>query len=367
MTGTAAPLRALLVGAGHAHLHVIDRADELRGAGVSLTVVAPETFLYSGTASATAAGALPPGTGAVDVRRLAAARGVTQHFGRVTEVDPGGRCVTVDDGQVLDFDVASFNIGSVAATGNLHVGPGVVTSKPLEQLGGLSAWLDQQPATHVVRIAVVGAGSTGLELAGNLAARRTPPAEVTLFEQASRPGLGLPAGARARAVRRLHERGVAFRAGVHVSAVGPDHVVADGERHHQDLVVLATGLVANPLVAEFGLGDAEGIPVRSTLQHVDHDHIQAVGDCAHFRPRPLPRLGVFGVRQGPVLVASLRARARGGPLPTYEPQQRALQILDLGGDRGLAVRGDWWTEGRLALLAKRAIDRRWLQRYQEPR
>ena len=366
MTGPAAPLRVLLVGAGHAHLHVIDQAASLRRCGVDLTVVAPAMFRYSGTASAAATGALPDDAGAVDVRRLTVARGVTHHVGRVVGIDPGARRAVLDDDRVLDFDVVSFNIGSVAATSGMRVDPRVVTAKPLEQLAAIRSRLDRWPTGAPLRVAIVGGGPTGLELAGNIAARDRPPARIALFEHAPRPGQGLPVGARARVVRRLHERGVSFRTRARVTVLGPDHVVADDTRHPQDLVVLATGLVAHPLVAELGLGDDRGIPVRSTLQHVDHDHIHAVGDCAHFCPRPLPRLGVFGVRQGPVLAASLRARARGEALPAYEPQQHAMQILDLGGGRGLAVRGDLWAEGRLPLLTKRVIDRRWLRTDQQP-
>lgn len=363
---SAAPLHVLLVGAGHTHLHVIDQAESLRRCGVDLVVVAPAVFRYSGTASAVATGALPDEAGTIDVRRLAAARGVTHHVGRVVRLDPGTRRAMLDDGRVLGFDIASFNIGSVTATSGMRVDPGVITAKPLEGLGVIASHLDRWPPGTPLRVAIVGGGPTGLELAGNIAARDRPSARIALFERARRPGQGLPPGARARVVRRLYERGVSFRTGAHVTVVGPDHVVADSIHHAQDLVVLATGLVAHPLVAELGLGDDRGIPVTSTLQHVDLGHIHAVGDCAHFCPRPLPRLGVFGVRQGPVLAASLRARARGEALPTYEPQQQAMQILDLGGGRGLAVRGRWWAEGRLPLLAKRMIDRRWLRMYQGP-
>jgi NADH dehydrogenase FAD-containing subunit len=112
-----------------------------------------------------------------------------------------------------------------------------------------------------------------------------------------------------------------------------------------------------------GLGDARGVPVTATLQHPDHADVHAVGDCARFLPQPLPRIGVHGVRQGPVLLASLLARARGAELPSYEPQREALAVLDLGDGVGLAVRGRWWWQGRAALLLKRWIDRRWLRQY----
>lgn len=98
----------------------------------------------------------------------------------------------------------------------------------------------------------------------------------------------------------------------------------------------------------------------ATLRHVDHDDVFAAGDCAHFTPRPLPRLGVHGVRQGPVLRDALLARTRAGSWPTYDPPARVLQRLDLGAGVGLAVRGRWWSCGRGAHRGKGAIDERWL-------
>lgn len=124
----AAPLQVLLVGAGHAHLHVIDQAEPLRRCGVDLSIVASAVFRYSGTASAVATGALPDDAGTIDVRRLAAARGVTHDVGRVVRLDPASRRAVLDDGRVVDFDVASFNIGSIAATSGMHVAPG--SSRP---------------------------------------------------------------------------------------------------------------------------------------------------------------------------------------------------------------------------------------------
>lgn len=80
-----------------------------------------------------------------------------------------------------------------------------------------------------------------------------------------------------------------------------------------------------------------GTPGADTLQHLHRDEIYAVGDSARFVP--LPRIGMHGVRQGPILHACLLTRLRNQPLPVYESQRRALSILDLGDGVGLAVRG----------------------------
>ncbi len=154
--------------------------------------------------------------------------------------------------------------------------------------------------------------------------------------------------------------------GVGVERVAEDEVVLrDGTRVPHDTVLLATGLTAPPLATRLPLGGPDGFPVHATLQHRDHDDVYAVGDCADFLPTRLPRIGVHGVRQGPVLLAALEARVSGAPAPVYQPQQKALSILDLGAGTALAVRGRWWWLGRFSLALKRRIDRRWMAGYRD--
>lgn len=343
--------RLLLVGAGHAHLHLLDRAAELRP-HYDLTLVAPRWFHYSGTASAVATGDLPPAAGRVDVAALAAARGVRHLEGRVEDLDPAGRTARTEDGGVVDLDLVSLNLGSVVRTDLVQGAEHAVPVKPLPGLAVLRASTGR-------RTTVVGGGSSALELAAHAAARG---ARVVLL--ARDLGGDLPSAARHRLRRLLVARGVDVREGVDVVSIGSGAVhLGDGSEVPHDLVVLATGLVAPPEVARWGLGDEAGVPVTATLTHPGHPHVLAAGDCARLLPGGLPRVGVHGVRQGPVLQAGLLARARGDAPAPYDPPRTWLSVLDLGGGRGLAVRGRWWWEGRAALALKRRIDRRWLAGY----
>ena len=354
----------LLVGAGHTHLHVVKHAAELRAAGYRVSLLAPRWFHYSGLASAIATGDLPASGGRIDVAALAREAGVRFHDGTLVAMDPGGRVARTGDGSEIGYDVVSLNLGSVVtAPPGATVHPGVLRVKPLSSLNELMDRLAVTAHEGGSQVTVVGGGASGLELAAHLAVRPEV-AHVHLLEAGPRVGADLPHGARRRLERLLARRGVRVSTGCAVKRMGV-HVssCADGAELRHDAAVLASGLTAPPLLAELGLGDAAGVPVRATLQHAEHDHIYAVGDCAHFLPRPLPRIGVHGVRQGPVLHASLLARAAGRPLPAYRPQRRALAILDLGGGRGLATWGRWWWEGRAALRLKRRIDRRWLRSY----
>ena len=306
----------LLVGAGHAHLYVVRHAAELVAAGYRVTLLAPRHFHYSGLASATAAGTVPERDGRIDVAALAQRSGVAFHEGTLASLDRERRLATTADGSEIAYDVLSLNIGSVVAPPGMRVDDAVLRVKPLSSLNGLDALLAAAGAARPgtgLRVTVVGGGATGLELAAHLGVRRDV-ARVQLLEAAPRVGVGLPDGARRRLEKLLAARGVVVRTGcpiTHLRAYASQ--CADGNELTHDAAILATGLAAPPLVAELGLGDDHGVPVRATLQHVDDDEIYAAGDCAHFLPRPLPRIGVHGVRQGPVLHASLLARANGRP------------------------------------------------------
>ena len=352
----------LLVGAGHAHLYVLNNATALQAAGYRVHLLSPRYFYYSGVASATAAGEMATEVGRIDVAALAERSGVTFHEDTLASLELADRVATTSLGERIDYDVFSLNIGSVVAPPEMTVEAGVLRVKPLGDLASLGDRLDAESTGTT--ITVVGGGATGLELAAHLAVRRGV-AGVHLLEAGMVLGPELPPGARRRMLRLLEKRGVVVRRGCAVAHLGTGHVnCADGMTLAHDAAVLATGLAAPPVVGELGLGDGRGVAVRATLQHVDHDEIYAVGDCAHFLPEPLPRIGVHGVKQGPVLVASLLARLGAEPLPTYQPQRRALAILDLGDGTALATWGPLWWLGPAALRLKRRIDRKWLERYQ---
>ena len=354
----------LLVGAGHAHLFVVKHAGELAAAGYRVQLLSPRFFDYSGVASATAAGVLPQEAGRIDVRALARASGVELHEATLVRLDLDARTAVTSDGAALSYDVLSLNIGSVvAAVPGMLVDPTAVRVKPLGGLAELDERL-RDPARSGADVTIVGGGATGLELAAHLAVRRDV-GRVRVVESGRDVGGGLPPGAGRRLDRLLAQRGVDVRKRCAVTDVGERRVLcADGTEIPHDVALVATGLSAPPLLAELGLGDEHGVPVRDTLQHVDRDEVYAVGDCANFTSQTLPRIGVHGVRQGPVLLRSLLDRRRGRPLPAYQPQRRALSVLDLGEGVGLAVRGRWWWYGASALRLKRFIDRRWLAQYQ---
>lgn len=363
--------RLILVGAGHAHLHVMRAARRLEARGIDCVLVEPDAFWYSGLATGVLGGRHPAEADRIDPEALVAEFGGRLVRARATGIDHNARRLEISEGDPLAFDALSFNLGSEVDLRAIEGARHARRVKPIAGLCALGGELAQGWArgTGPRRLLVVGGGAAGCEVAANLAerARRVGAAvEIVLVHRGPRLLEAHPERAGYRAQRLLERGGVEVRLSTPIVRVEPQHVeVVDGRRLASDLTLLATGLVPPRVTADLGLRTdrAGAIRVDAELRALGEERIFAVGDCTTFEPRPLPRVGVYGVRAAPVLLHNLEATLLGGALRPFRPQRRFLLILNLGRGRGLALRGQRFFAGRLALWWKDRLDRRFLARY----
>jgi hypothetical protein len=80
-------------------------------------------------------------------------------------------------------------------------------------------------------------------------------------------------------------------------------------------------------------------------------------------PRPLDKVGVHAVRQGPVLRHNLLAALEGRPLKAFKPKSAYMLILNLGDGRGLLLYRSLALHGKLIFWLKDRIDRRFVKRF----
>jgi selenide,water dikinase len=179
---------------------------------------------------------------------------------------------------------------------------------------------------------------------------------------------GLPEALRRRAAAALAERGVALMDGDDVTEVTPEGLLfGRATPLPADAVLWATGAAPAAWLDRSGLRrDARGfVQVEPTLQAVGRPEVFAVGDVASLLPHPLPKAGVFAVRQGPVLARNLRAVAEGRPPEPFMPQRDWLVLLSTGDGRALGTRNGLVFGGRWAWWWKDWIDRRFMARYRD--
>lgn len=354
--------RLVLVGAGHAHLGVLDawrggRAPE----GVELIVVVDRPrWIYSGMVPGVVAGDYAPAEAVVEVAPLVRAAGGRFVEAALERVDPQGRRLFLEGGGIVPYEVASLDIG--AATAGLDV-PGVrahaVPTRPVARLLDLARAMEEGGSEAPV---VVGGGAAGAELAAALAARGHRGA--VLVEAGPR----LLPERRLRVARRLGEalaaRGVRVLAGAGVVEVEAGAVrLEDGRRVPSGLTVWAAGTAPPAPVRTSALPvDARGfLRVRDTLQVVGHPDLFAAGDCAAPEGAALPRAGVHAVRQGPVLRENLERRLAGRRLRSWSPQGDVLALLNLGDGRALGTKWGFTVEGRWVRWVKDRVDRRFVE------
>lgn len=362
------------MGGGHAHLHVAAHAGEIRAAGARVTLVDTGMFWYSGRATGMLGGRFAAEDDQIDARAVIETHGGTFVSGQVQSVDRAQQRVYLADGQTLDYDWLSFNVGSGVASEAI-TGCTTETScwpvKPIANLDRLRATLSRAfAAGELPAVAVIGGGNTGCEIAANIAAlaRRHAPSHarpaIRLLQGSDTLAPSLPTGAQTRLAEKLTALGIEIQYNRRVTERRDGELLCDdGQRIGADHVIVATGLLAPPWLGNLDLAFDDGLVVNDTLRSVDDPHVFAVGDCAHINGHDLARLGVFGVRQAPVLRSNLLASLKGDALARYEPQSKWLSILDLGDGTGLATRGQRWWLGRTSAWLKHWLDRRFIESY----
>ena len=362
--------RLVLLGPGHPHLLLLAHFARARPAGVEVVLVSQgPAQLYSGMLSGCLAGIYPPEALQVDLPALARAAGARLEQSGAQGLEASARSVRLGDGRVLEYDVASVDVGSAPAHDDV---PGVhALAVPLKPLDGALARLGTLPTGPLL---VVGAGAAGVELALCLQARAQVP--TTLVE---RGPCALPeqsARAQRLAARVLARRGIALLTGESVAALEP----GEGGLHQARLTsgrtlpfatcVWATGPRPHPLLAGSGAAlDAKGyLAVHDTLESTSHPGLFAGGDCAGFvSGQHVPRAGVYAVREAPVLIHNVRARlARSTALRRYRAQSAYLALMNAGDGTALGVWRGLAVEGRALLRLKDRIDRRFMRRFPTP-
>jgi len=349
-------MHIVLVGGGHAHLGVVHEAARFQRVGLSLTLVDAGGFCYSGMATGMLAGCYSMADASIDLAQLCAAFGVRHIAAQVLAIDRQQQTLTLSDDHTLDYDLVSFNVGSVAA----HWSPehsaadaaAVWPVKPIAELNRFISTFDQSLVMGISpTVTVVGDGVTAAEVAANIVARVTAAGlQPNVHIQMQGPTLAkqLPVGAQRALKQYLLAQGVTFTS--ETPAAACDHLI------------WAAGLEAPPLMQHLGLAShpVQGLAVHATWQSLSDTRIFAIGDCAYIESMPLAKLGVHGVRGAPVLTRNLLAVAQGLPVKAYQPRMFYLSILHLSPTMALAVFGHFWWLGRCSRYLKDWIDRRFM-------
>jgi NADH dehydrogenase len=229
-----------------------------------------------------------------------------------------------------------------------------------------------------LRIAIIGAGATGVELAAELHnAARTLVSfgldrvdvdrqlELVLIEAAPRILPALPVRIADPAARLLANMHVAVRTSARVAAVRDDGVeLADGQFIPAELVVWAAGVEAPAFLRDLdGLetNRLNQLVVRPTLQTTRDDDVFAIGDCAacpwlrRDGTATVPPRAQAAHQQASHMVKQVGRILRGQPLRTWRYRDFGSLVSlgrysTIGNLMGTLTRGNIWLEGWLARM-----------------
>lgn len=366
--------RLVLVGGGHVHLLCLKNTDRFIRDGAEVTLIGPDRFhYYSGMGPGMVSGFYRPEQVRFDIQTMVESRGGVFVQDKVRSIDKSSKTLMLQSGKKIPYDVVSFNVGSYVPMDRI---PGAQESaipvKPIEKLQSVQEMIQKrvQNGEPKTRVLVIGAGPAGVELAGNiwrLARDRRNPVEITVANSRDRvlPNLNEKAGVLAQA--SLTRRGIRVLSNFRVAHM--EHGMArsrSGDEVSFDVAILTIGIMPQRVFADSGLTTSEdgALLVDDHLESTDSTDIFGGGDCIAIQEHPVDRVGVYAVREAPILFENLLARLTGKPLSPFRPQGRYLLIFNLGDGSGIFVRGSWVWQGRLAFMLKNYLDTRFMTRFQ---
>lgn len=383
-SATAKIQRIVIIGGGFAGLHV---AMGLKRAPVQVTLIDRRNFhLFQPLLYQVATGGLSPANIAAPLRDiLVRQRNCQVLMGDVTQIDIARRRVQITDREI-EYDVL------VVAAGATHsyfghqeweqYAPGLKTIEDATEMRRriLTAFEaaerteDSEQRRQLLNFVIVGAGPTGVELAGALAEiarhslkndfRAIDPAvaQVVLIEAGERVLPVYPPELSAKAEQSLHRLGVTVRTRTAVEEIKGNGVLlrtASGtEFLATNTVLWAAGVQASPLAKM--LADATGAPldrvgriaVRPDLSIAGHPDVFALGDmasCMNAEGKPLPGVAPVAITQGKYVAKLIKARLAGQAVPDYSYCDLG-SLATIGRSAAVADIGKWHFSGILAWL-----------------
>lgn len=367
----------VFAGGGHAHLFSLRRTRELVDHGFDVILVNPSRFLYySGMAPGLLSRIYRPEEDRIDVKYLVEKGGGRFVKAWIEEIHSDDQKVVLDSGESIHYDAMTLCLGSgvpnkLFADSEEHLSP----VKPVENMENLH-WelrsLKENGPGRKPRVLVVGGGPAGCEMACNslrVLEDHGIDGEVTLAN--ANPVLlkSAPRRAQKKIEEFLRSRGVRVMLESEVVKIEKDAAYTrDGTRIEFDLFILAVGIKPPSIFRESGLrtGPDDGLWINEYLQSVTDPRIFGGGDSVAFQGEALTRLGVFAIRQGPVIFHNLQAFLEGGQMQEFKPQPVFLYILNLGNHEGLAIWGPLVWSGKNAWRLKDYIDVKFMKLFQYP-
>lgn len=331
-------LQVVIVGAGFGGLRA---ARGLEDAPVTITLIDKSNHhLFQPLLYQVATAGLSPAQIAVPVRHiLRAQKNAEVLMAQVTGIDKEKKLALMGD-KTLPYDFL------ILATGARHSyfgrddwekdAPGLksiedaisIRRKILLAFEQAENEPDEEKRKALLTFILVGAGPTGVEMAGSIAElshralasdfRRIDPksARILLIEAADRILGAFPPALSKKAQDALKNLGVEVMLNAKVENINRHGVVANGKRIFSNTVIWTAGVAASPAGKWLGaeMDKAGRVMVQPDLTIANHTEIFVIGDAAHVADshgKPLPGIAPVAMQEGDYAAEVIYARASG--------------------------------------------------------
>ncbi len=377
--------RVVILGGGFGGLYA---AKALRDAAVEITLIDRRNFhLFQPLLYQVATGSLSPGEIAAPLRAvLSNQKNVRVLLDEATDLDAGAHKLLLKSGAEISYDTLVVATGSRPSyfghTDWEAVAPGLKTiedatairRKILFAFEAAERETDPDRRHEWLTFLVVGAGPTGVELAGALAeiahdtlrhdfrSIRPEQSRILLLDGSPRVLPSYPEDLSLAAERSLIRLGVRARNNVRVTAVDAEGVTLQNAAGGTERLAARTVLwAAGVSPSEFGriLKERAGAPVNgreSVLVNADltvpgHPEIFVIGDLAYLEQngKPLPGVAPVAMQQGGYVARAIQARIDGKQMAPFHYHDKG-SLAVIGRAAGVADFGRFRFHGFLAWL-----------------
>lgn len=362
----------VLAGGGHAHMECLANLDQFAKKGFKVKVIGPsEHHYYSGMGPGMLGQIYRPDEVRFATKHLVEKKGGTFVLGKIEKINADDQTIHLESGQSLTYDVLSCNLGSQVPkemiTGDLD---DIYLVKPIERLADAQQRILTLGKTKKkITIGVVGGGPSAVEIAGNVwrlsqSSGMIPATIKILSDRGLMPNHS--DGIRRRARSSLLKRGIEIKEGSRIREIKSGCVTeTSGTVHKLDVIFVAIGVKPNSVFKASGIptGPDGGLLVNQYLQSTAFSNIFGGGDCIYFENQPLEKVGVYAVRQNPILFHNLMAAMEGTDLRPFTPGGTYMLIFNLGDGTGILHKWRLLLNGRLAFRVKDIIDRKFMHKF----
>ncbi|WP_456271133.1 NAD(P)/FAD-dependent oxidoreductase [Bacillus sp. AK031] len=332
--------KLLLAGGGHSHIQLLKRLKEDAINDVEVTLISPSKYqyfpeLFPGFAE----GIYSEEEIRIDLEKLSIHAEVRWMEGAVLSIDPQQKLALTAGGNILHFDLISFNIGTMTkGADQIPLSDDIYTIKPNYQFANAI-----ESIRGAEKLIVAGEESSAIEISSALQSWRmnhgihTPVTFISSHrllpderEDVSQKIFGI-----------LKHRNILLRTKTEVSKINGNKIITNSEEILFDKLLLAGNTKAPDIfkLSKLPVDESGYLSIEETLQVKKYPFIFAAGECAVItgHPQMTHTSHNSSIKQGNVLFTNIKGYIETGEGELFFPERKSHLLLHIGNKKGLAV------------------------------